>query len=359
MLPPMQDTHQTRPERVPFKHPVRVETMDEPKRVIRTLADNVSCDGIFLRMPEPLTEGTRLLVSLEARGAPHLLAEGEVRWGTRQAACAGCGVLFTRYAHPRSKALLAHLVDTHAHQRARRVAGRPTRWRRPITTLVVALLCGGLLALPVALRGDAPAAVAAVAAQPVSVPAPRVMPAPVVEVAQVTSPGPEAPAELPRLEAPPELSAAKQAKTRRVLSSARAGAAKPSLAQALQGAPPPEKVAPRSRFGSELTIAGTSRGSLPLPSGAAKALAWEVSPHALRFTVEGQVLSAFVLNNPARAVIDVRGSRPQQSQTLKLAAPHVKSLRVGELADGTRLVIDLELAPSSARQVGDALVLQF
>ena len=91
------------------------------------------------------------------------------------------------------------------------------------------------------------------------------------------------------------------------------------------------------------------RGSLKLSTGAAKSLSWDVSPSSVRFAAEGEVVKTMLLESPARAVIDLKGAKPTQVETLKLVAPHVKSVRVGQLSDGTRLVIDLDKAPKSAK----------
>lgn len=372
-----------RPPRVPFRHPVRVETMDEPRRVIRTLSANLSKDGLFLRMPEPLAEGTRLLVSLEAKGCPHALAEAEVRWATRDGV-AGCGVLFTRYSHPRSKELLTHLVESIEHHRPMRIAGRPQKWRRLIATAAIALLVGGLLA--VLKPTEAPARVAVAessAGEAGSIAQRRVDPAqgeaaPLPAAGETVSLAQDVAAQSPAAgesvaltenTAAPSPSAGvaptpvKIAPHRKhlnlTLTNVRAPAKKSAtLAEALKGAPP-AVTATRAPFGSTPTVAGSLRGSLKLSTGAAKALSWDVSPSAVRFAADGEVVKTMLLDSPARAVIDLKGSKPVQAETLKLAAPHVKSVRVGTLPEGTRLVIDLDKAPTSAKPAGNAIVLTF
>ncbi len=333
-----------RPSRVPFKHPVRVETMDGPHRVIRTLSANLSKDGLFFCMPEPLEEGTRLLVSLEAKGAPHALAEGEVRWATRNGV-AGCGVLFTRYSHPRSKELLTHLVESIEHNRPVRIAGRPLKWRKYLTTAVIALLVGGVLA---AVRPGEPAPVAVA-------PAAVVVEAPPAPIAMI-----EDAAVAPEVVDPsPDVVAPVRKHPNVTLTNMRAPAkTAPTLAEALKGAPPAVSVQ-RAAFGSTPTVAGSMRGSMKLPASAAKSLSWEVSPNSVRFAADGQVTKTMLIYSPARAVIDLKGAKPSKTEILKLVAPHVKSVRVGELPEGTRLVIDLDKAPSSAKPAGNAIVLTY
>jgi hypothetical protein len=337
-----------RPSRVPFKHPVRVETMEGPHRVIRTLSANLSKDGLFFCMPEPLAEGTRLLVSLEAKGAPHALAEGEVRWATRNGV-PGCGVLFTRYSHPRSKELLTHLVESIEHNRPARIAGRPLKWRKYITTAVIALLVGGVLA---AMRPNepAPVVIAPVAAVVEAPPAPIAMIADDAVAPEVVDPSPEVVAMV-------DVPARKHPNV--TLTNVRAPVKAPvSLADALKGAPP-AVTAQRAAFGSMPTVAGSMRGTMKLPASAAKSLSWEVSPNSVRFAAEGEVIKTMLIYSPARAVIDLKGPKPSKSEVLKLVAPHVKSVRVGELPEGTRIVIDLDKAPSSAKPAGNAIVLTY
>ncbi|MGV3623274.1 MAG: PilZ domain-containing protein [Archangium sp.] len=352
MLPHMLIEQPKRASRVQFKHPVRVETLSEPKRVIRTLTANVSRDGLFLRMPEPLPPGTKLNVALEAAGSPHSLAEGEVCWGTTQGELAGCGVRFTKYTHPRSKELLSHLVDSIQHNRPLRVAGRRARWRRLIPVAVVALL---LLTATVFAFGEAtpPAREFETAATPVVVAAP---------VALVV---PEAPpvADEVKVESPVVVAAvpapAPVAK-KTVLTSARvtkkAGEPSPALVAALKGAPAP---VPAQRFGSSMSVAGNGRGSMALKDGASSKLSWDDTASTMRLTASGKVTKAFFLASPPRAVFDIEGEKPSHAQNVDMAAPYSKTLRVGELPKGTRLVIDLERAPKSAQAEGNSLVLSF
>jgi hypothetical protein len=77
------ETTPQRSKRVRFKHHVRVTTIDGEPRAWRTLASNLSRDGLFVRMPQPLEPGTRVAISLEAKGQALPLAQGEVRWCRR------------------------------------------------------------------------------------------------------------------------------------------------------------------------------------------------------------------------------------------------------------------------------------
>ncbi len=333
-----------RASRVGFKHPVRIVTKGEPKRVIRTLTANVSRDGLFLRMPEPLPKGTQLEVALEAAGQPHALAEGEVCWGTTNGEIAGCGVRFTKYSHPRAKELLAHLVDSLEHNRPLRVAGRPTKWRRVLLVAVALLSVAG--AALVLSREDAPASAVATTVAPVVVAAPSAVVAPVAEIAAPEVVVVDA---APMPAAPPKP----------VLTSARAVKKlepSPALEAAMKGAPAPVVVT-RSSFGSSMSLAGSARGSVALPPGGT--LSWQVASSTVRLSADRKVTKAFFLASPPRAVIDLEGGQPLSTQTLELSAPHSKSLRIGKHAGGMRLVVDLERAPRDAKQDGSTLVLTF
>lgn len=78
---------------------------------------NLSKQGLFVRMPQPLEPGTRVAISLEAHGRALPFAQGEVRWCRVQPSelegrFQGCGVRFTGFLHPRSPELVDYLVKT-------------------------------------------------------------------------------------------------------------------------------------------------------------------------------------------------------------------------------------------------------
>src|SRR5581483_8192738 len=109
-----------RSHRVRFKRAVRVVPLVEgPPRAFRVLSGNLSKQGMFLAMPEPFQEGTRVALSLEAGGRVLPFAQGEVVWryladavhkpGAPQAS--GFGVRFTNFLHPRAHELVGFLVD--------------------------------------------------------------------------------------------------------------------------------------------------------------------------------------------------------------------------------------------------------
>jgi hypothetical protein len=130
---------QKRDARVRFRHPIRVVTLDGEPRVIRTLTANVSRHGLFLRMPEPLADGTKVALSLEAGGRALALAQAEVVWG-RKAHQPGCGVQFTEFLHPRGKELVDYLVENLDQGKLLTLRTKKPVWRRtPVVAMFVAI----------------------------------------------------------------------------------------------------------------------------------------------------------------------------------------------------------------------------
>jgi hypothetical protein len=168
------DDHRGR--RVRFKHPVRVTTIDGEPRAWRTLSANLSRHGLFVRMPQPLEPGTRVAISLEARGQALPLAQGEVRWcrynlSELDGRFQGCGVRFTDYLHPRAGELVEYLVESLDTGKPLKVAPRRRRWWPMVALLgAAAVSCAAILLvpnaplpLPAANEGPGPLAVVAVA----------------------------------------------------------------------------------------------------------------------------------------------------------------------------------------------------
>lgn len=100
-------------------------------------------------------------------------------------------------------------------------------------------------------------------------------------------------------------------------------------------------------------------GQLALPSGAAKQLKWKLEGKELHLDPGVSVTKAFLLTSPARAVFDLSGNAPKSSATVSASFPHAKSVRVGKQGKNTRVVVDLDQAPTAHKQVGAALVLTF
>ena len=144
---------QKRMSRVRFKHPIRVVTLEGQPRVIRTLTANVSRQGLFLRMPEPLPMGTRVALSLEAGGRALALAQAEVVWGRAQPSqlpgrFPGCGVRFTEFMHPRAEELVQYLVHNLDRGKPLMLAPPERKWVRwlPRVGLGALVACAALAA---------------------------------------------------------------------------------------------------------------------------------------------------------------------------------------------------------------------
>ncbi|MFL5320532.1 MAG: AMIN domain-containing protein [Myxococcaceae bacterium] len=102
-------------ERVPFARPVRVTPLEGGQPSLRLLGGNLSRSGMFLRSPLLLEPGTKVSLSLEAKGQTLPFAEGEVIWQREPAKASdgahpGFGVKFTQFLHPRSPELVNALV---------------------------------------------------------------------------------------------------------------------------------------------------------------------------------------------------------------------------------------------------------
>ncbi len=485
---------QKRASRVRFRHPVRVVTLGGQQRVIRTLTANVSHDGLFLLMPEPLPHGTKVALSLEAGGRALALAQAEVVWDRTDQSelpdhAPGCGVRFTEFMHPRAKELVNYLVDNLDQGRPLALAPPERRWRKALpwvaaaaavaTVIVIAVISLSALggegqgedaseledaeaaiaaerrevvpasasAVPTLAPSDSPApgasnshveepvAAAPVAAAPVAaapVAAAPVAAAPVAEpvaaapvaaepvvaapasVPDAVGPVATAPTAAPKAAAPvadpvvvapvaAPVAAAPVAAAPTAAPEAVGPVAEPVAAAPVAVAPvavgpvtaapvtaAPVTAAPaaagpvatRKGIASEVPAArgatasiaqpkatptrrdaaarsGPERGTVHLPSGAASKLTWVLSGTELRLSPDGNVSRAFLLASPARAVFDLDGRAPDRSRQLAGSIPHATGVRLGKQGKGTRIVVDLDRAPSRSSQDGSALVLSF
>jgi hypothetical protein len=377
-----------RPRRVRFKHPVRVTTVEGEARAWRTLSANLSRDGLFVRMPQPLEPGTRVAISLEANGQVLPFMQGEVRWCRYQPSehdgrYQGIGVRFTDALHPRANELIEYLVaslDT-----GKPLVAAPRRRRRwPLVAAGVALaasLAGALAwfgletpapVLPSPSEGAGSLSVLSAAPQAhdaiVAMVSPATDPASDVDEAME----PEAPPmdEAPAVEmAPPRFADAPPAPVPmdaprpepETLPRARAELAAPS-------APTPE-VAPHQPEAPAPSPAPTARlappeGQLVLPSGAARSVRWSASPDGLELRPEllgdAQVARVFSLSNPPRVVFDIDGAAPTSSHTATAQREGVVSrVRIGKQGARTRVVIDLSTEPHRVLAAGDHAIVQF
>ena len=400
---------QKRMSRVRFKHPIRVVTLEGQPRVIRTLTANVSRKGLFLRMPEPLPMGTKVALSLEAGGRAFALAQAEVVWGRAQPSqmpgrFPGCGVRFTEFMHPRAEELVQYLVRNLDQGKPLMLAPPERRWMRwmPHAAVGALIACAALAmfvlwtpSAPEPLDEEAPTAslqlgtislspgggrgepsdapVASVQAEPIALTVPAdalaAKPEPVAAEPEPIIAKPEAVASKPEpVVANPEPIAAKPEP---VVANPEPIAAKPESVPAKPAPVAVTKPEPATRSKPEppakanspkVTTAG-QKGTVPLPSGAAASLKWTLTGSELRLAPElssgAQVTKAFLLTSPARAVFDLSGAAPSKSHQVAAAPPYSSAVRLGKPGSGTRIVIDLDSAPKSSRQDGDALVLSF
>ncbi|MFT3707522.1 MAG: PilZ domain-containing protein [Archangium sp.] len=138
-----------------------------------------------------------------------------------------------------------------------------------------------------------------------------------------------------------------------------ASVVQPVLATSPSAAPRVKSASPAGKADSLPTGRVAAAGEVPLPQSATDSLRWSSSATTLKLQPAGTITRAFVLLNPARAVFDVSGATPARSHTLSSTVPHTQAIRIGKLPAGTRVVIDLDEAPRSSKQDGDALVLSF
>lgn len=299
-----------RDPRVRFKHPVRVVPIGGPPRAYRGLANNLSRDGMSLRMPTPLDKGTKVALSLEAGGRVLPFAQAEVVWRdleeTKQPGRgSGFGVRFTGFLHPRAHELVDYLVENLETGKPLKAPGAPPAWRKRVQWIAAglsaviagAVITFGALTLfkseppiqeqPIAVSPEAVAAVPVAVSEPVPLPVP--VPEPESTVVQ----------------------------------------AEPSA--------PVVTVRPKSK-------------STPIPTGAAKSITAALdSDHLtviLTLAPGSELTRAFTLRNPDRLAIDLRGQSPRQSHVLQ-ATGELRKIRVGKIANGTRVVLDLVRLPGA------------
>jgi Tfp pilus assembly protein PilZ len=376
-----------RPRRVRFKHPVRVTTVEGEARAWRTLSANLSRDGLFVRMPQPLEPGTRVAISLEANGQVLPFMQGEVRWCRYQPSehdgrYQGIGVRFTDALHPRANELIEYLVDS--LETGKPLVAAPRRRRRwPLVAAGVALaasLAGALAwfgletpapVLPSPSEGAgslsglsaAPQAHDAIVAMvsPATDPASDMAEAVDEPIEPEAPPRDEAPAAEvapPKVaEVPPEPAPTDAPRTETLPAVSPELAEPPAAAVAKQPSAPAPSPAPAARVASP-------EGQLALPSGAARSVRWSPSPDGLELRPElradAQVARVFALSNPPRVVFDIDGAAPKSSHTATAQSDGVVSrVRIGKQGARTRVVIDLSREPHRVLAAGDHAIVQF
>lgn len=349
-----------RSHRVRFKKAIRVVPLvDGPPRAYRVLSGNLSKQGMFLAMPEPFAEGTKVALSLEAGGRVLPFAQGEVMWRAisdganppgKPCGGAGFGVRFTNFLHPRAHELVDYLVSNLDTGRPLALPPRK-RWKK-------ALMWGGGLAASLALAGLGVILARQVSFEPPPQPEPEVAAAhpersddaAVAESTGAVEPQPAAPlAAAP--EAPPQPAPEPEPAAPVPEPEHEAVPQQPMMVAAQEQAAKPE--APMS-----------STGLLPLPKCGASSLRWSQRGGKLELEVAaaagGRFAAAFRMKNPERLVIDLNGAAPKRSHVVKATEiPNVSALRIGKRkAGGTRLVLDLT-RPVTLKVEGSRLELSF
>ena len=315
---------QERSSRAPLKHPVRVTIAGE--RVVRVLSGDISPNGMFLMMPEPPEPGTVVTLAFEAGGKVLPFAEGEVAWRRNQAH-GGFGVRFTRYLHPRAKALVDYLAENVEHGTTLKVPPPVSRVRSVRRWSGVAALASVIAFLvtwgnpPVPPRLLEPGLVCAPPPQ-VFEPAAAVLASSVDEVV------------------------VKKAAIKKPRTLAETPKPAPTLARTVASAVKPGQFS-----------------STPIPSGAARLVNVSRVSGSLRVAVDvvagGHVRGVATLQNPARLIIDVAGIPPVANHVVALADSELRQISATKQGKDTRLIIELVRLPTRVVQQGDSALITF
>ena len=314
---------QERSSRAALKHPVRVTIAGQ--RVVRVLSGDISPNGMFLMMAEPPESGTVVSLAFEAGGKVLPFAEGEVAW-RRSEARGGFGVRFTRYLHPRAKALVDFLAENVEHGTSLKAQPQqPSRARGVRRWSGFAALAA--VASFLVTWGNAPESRPSLGAGPVCVPAARaVVAAPEVAASRVELTEPKKVRAASRLAEKPK--------------------AAPVLARTVASAVKPGQFS-----------------STPIPSGAARLVNVSRVSGSLRVAVDvvagGRVSGVATLQNPARLIIDVAGLSPVANHVVSLADSELRQISATKQGKGTRLIIELVRLPTRVVQQGDSALITF
>ena len=309
--------------RAPLKHPVRVTIAGE--RVVRVLSGDISANGMFLMMADPPEPGTVVTMAFEAGGKVLPFAEGEVAWRRSQAR-GGFGVRFTRYLHPRARALVDYLSENVEHGTTLKTPPPVRSARRWSGLTVLAALVAFLVTW-----GQPPAPVAPLESGQLCLPE--------------ATPGEPRESSLVSQPLEPVAAAKKAAPVKR---------------RALPETPRPATTLAR-------TVASAVNpgpfSSTPIPSGAARLVNVSRVSGSLRVAIDvvagGRVSNVATLQNPARLVIDVTGLPPVSGHVVSLDDSELRRITVGRQGAGTRLIVDLVRLPTRVVQQGDSALITF
>lgn len=342
-----------RSHRVNFAQPVRVVPIDGPPRAYRVFAGNLSRDGMFLKMAEPFEAGTRVALSLEARGRVLPFAQGEVVWrvsaGPEKHPMAGLGVRFTGFLHPRADELVDYLVTNIDSGDPLELAPEVPYWKRSpvravaIAAAIIGLLAGGMFALMTG--GEAAESEDAV---PVAEAPQPFAPAPLKPTVTVA---PNQPLKVARL-AEIDLTVAEPVNPQNPKEAPQKATANANVAKPTNPVPPVP--APASAQPTDRTV--------PLPKSSVKAVRILESADRvdLTFRLEpnASVVEVFRMTKPDRVVVDVSGRGPAKSDRVGISNSVVTAVRLGRGEKGTRLVFDLNGPMKVAEQKGNRVRLE-
>ncbi|MDP2274379.1 MAG: PilZ domain-containing protein [Archangium sp.] len=318
---------QDRSSRAPLKHPVRVTIAGE--RVVRVLSGDISPNGMFLMMAEPPEPGTVVTLAFEAGGKVLPFAEGEVAWRRSQAR-GGFGVRFTRYLHPRAKALVDFLAENVENGSLKPQPAHVHPLRRWSGLAVLAAMVALLITW-----GAAPAKSSALEVGLACVPPAAAPLAPLAVAVAVPKTEPIVSTAVVAKKAAP--------KTNRLAEKPRAV---PTLARTMASAVKPGQFS-----------------STPIPSGAARLVNVSRVSGALRVAIDtvagARVTGVTTVQNPARLIIDVTGLPPISTHVVSLNDSELRKISVVKQGKGTRLVIDLVRLPTRVVQQGDSALISF
>lgn len=319
------DSLSDRSSRAPFKYPVRVTIAGQ--RTVRVLSGDISNSGMFLLMAEPPESGTVVTLAFEVRGQVLPFAEGEVAWTRSSGTRGGFGVRFTRFLHPRARALIDFLCENIEEGTMLKPQPPPPAMRRRWTGLS-ALAAVGAFVITTGSTMPPPPERAEPVVKNVIIDPSLVCRA---EVGQVQCPEPAA---------PPVVVAAKKTK--------------------VAEAPKPAPVVTRTL----LSAAKPARfSSTPIPSGAARLVTLSRVSGQVRVAVDavagGQVSSVRAFSSPPRIVIDVTGIAPIAEHRVAINDPEVLSVVATPLGKVTRLTVLLARMPKQVVQQGDTALVGY
>jgi hypothetical protein len=349
-----------------FTRPVHLyaaEPGDLPRRV---LAGNLSPGGMYLRSDRPPPTGLQLALALESRGKAYPFAEAEVVWSRDAAqfgtgALPGFGVRFTRFSHPRSEALVEHLMtgglaeapaagfvlrdrladEVDTEPIIEDIPPPPTfswLWAAGLVAAVVALVGGSLLWLSQgALVGVAEGPEVTVSVEPKAAVGEATSPSPVAD--------PTARRELPTDPVGEAEQVAETVPVAELPADYEPPGATLAAAEELPSQVPPP--APRVPSAREEPAAAGFHHRFAEGQGALEEVKLRVDGEWVHLSVstveDAFVARSFALSAPPRIVVDVDGPPPPASARLEVEGLEgINAIRVGARATGTRLVIDLE-----------------